>query len=63
MDHFTADDKNMYVTLHKKLANIIVLNTTKEEQAEEAFRLDFQRLAKAMQSSEHPPMTTWAPSS
>ena len=56
VDHFTMDDKNMYVTLHRKLADIIVLNTTNEEQAEEAFKLDFQRLAKAMQSSEHSPI-------
>ena len=41
VDHCTTEDKNMYVTLHRKLADIIVLNTTNEEQAEETFRLDF----------------------
>ena len=56
VDHYTADDKNTYVTLHRKLADIIVLNTTNEAQTEESFRLDFQRIVKAMQSSKHSPM-------
>lgn len=57
VDHFVAEDKNIYVTLHRKLSDIIVLSTTNEKQAEEAFKLDFERLAKAMQNSEKPPLT------
>ena len=56
VDHFTSEDKNIYVTLHRKLADIIVLSNTNEKQAEEAFKLDFQRLAKAMQNSEKLPL-------
>ena len=57
VDHYVAEDKNTYVTLHRKLADIIVLSTTNEKQAEESFRVDFERLAKAMQNSEDPPLT------
>jgi hypothetical protein len=51
---------NCYITLHRKMADVISLESVAEVRAEELFRLDYQRTQKTIQVKEQPaePQTT-----